>query len=73
MKLPKIILSKKPTYLKIAEGLDLFEVFSKIENKSEDCFILESLGEQNSLSRYSIVGFDPKHIISARGNGLFFL
>jgi anthranilate synthase component 1 len=72
MKLPKIILSKKPTYLKIAEGLDLFEVFSKIENKSEDCFILESLGEQNSLSRYSIVGFDPKHIISARGNSLFF-
>ena len=71
-KLPKIILNKKPTYLKIAEGLDLFEVFSKIEKQFENCFILESLGEQGSLSRYSIVGFDPEHIISARGNTLFF-
>jgi anthranilate synthase component 1 len=72
MKLPRIILNKKPTYLKIAEGLDLFEVFSKIEERHENCFILESLGEQNSLSRYSIVGFDPEHIISAKGNVLFF-
>lgn len=70
--LPKIILNKKPTYLKIAEGLDLFEVFSKIESKFENCFILESLGEQDSLSRYSIVGFDPQHIISACGQTLFF-
>lgn len=72
MKLPKIILNKKPTYLKIAEGLDLFEVFSKIEAEFKTCFILESLGEQNSLSRYSLVGFDPAHIISARGKSLFF-
>jgi len=72
MKLPRIKLDKKPTYLKIAEGLQLFEVFSKIEAEFENCFILESLGEQNSLSRYSIVGFDPEHIISARGNSLFF-
>lgn len=72
MKLPKIILKKKPTYLKIAEGLDLFEVFSKIEKQFENCFILESLGEQGNLSRYSIVGFDPAHIISARGNILYF-
>lgn len=70
--LPKIKLDKKPTYLKIAEGLDLFEVFSKIESEFETCFILESLGEQSSLSRYSIVGFDPAHIISARGKKLFF-
>ncbi len=72
MKLPKIILNKKPTYLKIAEGSDLFEVFSRIEGEFENCFILESLGEQGSLSRYSIVGFDPAHIISARGKDLYF-
>src|SRR3989344_1535964 len=71
-KLPKIILNKKPTYLKIAEGLDLFGVFSKIESEFKNCFILESLGEQNSLSRYSIVGFDPQHIISAKGQTLYF-
>ena len=72
MKLPKIILKSKPKYLKIAEGLDLFEVFSRIEREFENCFILESLGEQGSLSRYSIVGFDPAHIISARGEVLSF-
>lgn len=72
MKLPRIKLNRKPTYLKIAEGLDLFEVFSKIEEQFDNCFILESLGEQNSLSRYSIVGFDPAHIISAKGKSLFF-
>ena len=71
-KLPKIKLNKKPTYLKIAEGLDLFKVFSRVENEFENCFILESLGEQNSLSRYSIVGFDPAHIISAKGKDLYF-
>lgn len=71
-KLPKIIVDKKPTYLKIAQGLDLFEVFSKIEGEFENCFILESLGEQTSLSRYSIVGFDPQHIISAKGQTLYF-
>jgi anthranilate synthase component I len=64
----RIQLSKKPVYLKIAEGLDLYEVFSKIEDRFENCFILESLGEQGSLSRYSIVGFEPEHIISARGD-----
>ncbi len=70
--LPKIILNKKPVYLKIAEGLDFYEVFSKIEDQFENCFILESLGEQGNLSRYSIIGFDPQHIISAKGNTLYF-
>ncbi len=49
-KLPKIILNKKPTYLKIAEGLDLFEVFSKIEERHENCFILESENGTDSFS-----------------------
>lgn len=71
-KLPKILINKTPTYLKISEGEDFFKLFSKIEAKFENCFILESLGEQGSLSRYSIIGFDPKHIIRAKGNDLFF-
>lgn len=72
MKLPKIVINKTPTYLKISEGEDFFELFSKIEAKFRNCFILESLGEQGSLSRYSIIGFDPKHIIRAKGNDLYF-
>src|SRR5262249_11146668 len=38
----------------------------------ETCFLFESLGEEGKFSRYSILGFDPAHIISARGNELRF-
>lgn len=69
-KLPKIKISKKPTYLKFAEDIDFYELFQKIEQKFENCFIFESLGEEGKFSRYSIIGFDPPSIISARGNNL---
>jgi len=52
--------------------VDFFELFRKIEREFETCFILESLGEQGSYSRYSIIGFDPKHIISAKETNLYF-
>ncbi len=72
MKLPKIVLNKKPTYIKFAQNLDFFELFSKLEKEFDNCFIFESLGEQGHLSRYSIMGFDPAHIISAKENTLRF-
>lgn len=70
-KLPKIQLSQKPTYLKLAEGMDFFKVFKKIETAFDTCFIFESLGEEGKFARYSIIGFNPPCIISARGNTLF--
>src|SRR5437868_2209731 len=72
MKLPKIILKKKPTYIRLETDVDFFELFGRIEQEFESCFIFESLGEEGSYSRYSIIGFDPKHIINARGKSLFF-
>jgi len=71
-KLPKIIIDKTPTYLKVPKGVDFFELFSKIENRFENCFILESLGINGNLSRYSIIGFDPEHVISAKNKILYF-
>lgn len=71
-KLPKIKLKNKPTYLKFAEGLDFFDLFSKVESSFENCFIFESLGEQGHLSRYSIIGFEPAHIITTDGKDLIF-
>jgi len=68
--IPKITISKKPTYVKLAEDIDFYELFRKIEAQFNTCFILESLGEQAMFSRYSIIGFDPDHIISARENDL---
>lgn len=69
-KLPKIKISKKPTYLKFAEDIDFYELFAKIEQQFKTCFIFESLGEEGKFSRYSIIGFDPPSIISAKGNNL---
>lgn len=71
-KLPKIKLNNKPTYLKFAQGLDPFGLFQKIEQEFENCFIFESLGEQGHLSRYSIIGFDPSHIITTNGKDFLF-
>ncbi|MEK7078927.1 MAG: anthranilate synthase component I family protein [Patescibacteria group bacterium] len=69
-KIPKISLSQKPNYIKLAEDMDFYELFQKIEQKFNICFIFESLGEEEKFSRYSIIGFDPVHMISARGNKL---
>lgn len=69
-KLPKIKINKKPTYIKLAQDVDFYELFQKIEERFDTCFILESLGEQAMFSRYSIIGFDPDHIISAKDNNL---
>jgi len=72
MKLPKIKIGQKPTYIKLAEDVDFFELFKKIDERFGACFIFESLGEEEKFSRYSILGFEPAHTISARGDTLSF-
>lgn len=72
IKLPKITIAQKPTYIKVAQDVDFYELFQKIEEQYDACFIFESLGEEGKFSRYSILGFDPQHIISARGTQLVF-
>lgn len=68
--IPKIKLPTKANYKRIAKDIDFYEVFQKIEPEFENCFILESLGEQNFTSRYSVIGFDPEKIITATKNTL---
>lgn len=70
--IPKIELGQKPTYVKIAEDVDFFDLFKKVEQHFDTCFIFESLGEEGKFSRYSIIGFDPAHLISARENTVTF-
>ncbi|MFA6551497.1 MAG: anthranilate synthase component I family protein [Patescibacteria group bacterium] len=70
-KLPRIKFNNsKPTYLKFADDLDFFELFEKIEKSFATVFLLESLGEEEDRSRYSVMGFDPEEIISAKKNKL---
>lgn len=72
MKLPKIKIGQKPTYIKLGEDVDVFALFEKIERAYDTCFIFESLGDEGKFARYSILGFDPPHILSARGDTLVF-
>lgn len=71
MKIPKIDLPQKPTYVKLVEDVDFYQLFLNIEKRFDSCFLFESLGEEGKFSRYSIIGFDPAHIIRAKGNTLF--
>lgn len=65
-KLPKIQITKKPIYLKLGQDIDFYELFEKIEQQFDTCFIFESLGEEGKFARYSIIGFDPECVISSR-------
>lgn len=73
MKLPKIEIPKKPHYQPLTSGIDFFELFQKIDRQFDSCFLLESLGEESYLSRYSIIGFDPRAQLSARGDTLSYV
>ena len=59
----KIELIGKPNYKKLTEDYNFFKLFKKIEKKFDTCFLFESLGEESYISRYHILGFDPKYII----------
>ncbi len=70
VKPPKIELPRKPHYVTLAADIDFFELFKKIEKRFDNCFMLESLGEESYISRHSIIGFDPELQLYANGNEL---
>jgi len=62
---PRITLPRKPRYVTLAADIDFFALFKKIEQRFDNCFMLESLGEESHISRYSIIGFDPEQVLWA--------
>ena len=66
----KIELIGKPNYKKLTEDYDFFDLFKKIEKKFDICFLFESLGEESYVSRYHILGFDPRYIVYPKENSL---
>lgn len=66
----KIELPRKPSYVTLAAECDFFLLFKKIEKRFDNCFMLESLGEESHMSRYSIIGFDPEQLLYAKGGAL---
>lgn len=69
-KLPKIELPLKPFYKKISQDISFFELFKLIEKNFDNCFLMESLGEE-STERHFVLGFDPEMLFWARKNQLF--
>ncbi|UNU74176.1 chorismate-binding protein [Moraxella nasovis] len=63
---PKIQIPSKPHLIKIAQDIDFFELFKRIEDKYDSCFLLESLGEDSHISRHHAIGFAPDKIIFAK-------
>ena len=59
----KIKIEGKPKYIKIGDKYNFFELFKKIQINFKNCFLFESLGEESNISRYHIIGFDPKYLI----------
>ena len=59
----KININGKPKYINLGTDYNFFELFQKIQLNFVNCFLFESLGEESNISRYHIIGFDPKYII----------
>ncbi|NRB40719.1 MAG: chorismate-binding protein [Pseudomonadales bacterium] len=66
----KLELPRKPHYVTLGTDFDFFGLFKKIEKCYENCFYLESLGEDSHIARHSIIGFDPEQLLYANGNKL---
>lgn len=73
MKLPKIELQQKVKYIKVTEDINFYELFTAIEQQFSTCFLFESLNKSNDeFDRYSIIGFEPEHYVSANKTTLQF-
>ncbi len=67
---PRLQLPRKPNYITISADCDFFKLFKKIERRYDNCFYLESLGEDSHMARHSIIGFDPEQLLYAIGDTL---
>ena len=61
----KIVIEGNPKYIKLGNDYNFFSIFKKIEDNYDNCFLFESLGEESNVSRFHIIGFDPRYLISS--------
>ncbi|MFN3605104.1 MAG: anthranilate synthase component I family protein [Leptonema sp. (in: bacteria)] len=70
MFIPSIDIPRKAEFIRLKNNINFIELFEGIQQEFAHCFFLESLGEQNSFSRYSVIGFDPYAIVIGNKNYL---
>ena len=68
--LHKLKITGKPKYKKLSEDYDFFQLFKKLKKNIKPVFFSNHLGEESNISRYHILGFDPKYIITCDKNHL---
>jgi anthranilate synthase component I len=66
----KLQLNNKPTKVKFSQDIDFYELFRQIETNFRQCYLLESLADYSSVSRYSVIGFEPVLTMPATGDEL---
>ena len=64
----KIIIKGKPKYVKLGDEYNFFEIFRKIEKNFNNCFLFESLGEESNISRFHIIGYNPKFLVYSKNS-----
>ncbi len=62
----KIVIKGKPKYIKLGDEYNFFNLFQKIEKNFNNCFLFESLGEESNVSRYHIIGYNPKLLVYSK-------
>lgn len=53
-------LPQTPNYIQLPYELNNYDLFTRIEQHFDTCFLLESLGDHTYDSRYVIIGFQPE-------------
>lgn len=64
--LPTIDLPRKPHLQQLKLAQDFFTTFSILEQNYEQCFLLESLGDDHFDSRYALIGFAPDIVFTGK-------
>lgn len=71
MVFPELEIPQKPEIIPLSHDIDIIGLFEVIEQEFDYCFLFESLGERTPHSRYSVIGFSPKAVITGEKQKIY--
>jgi anthranilate synthase component I len=72
MEIQKLKIKDKPLKIKLADSLDYYEIFNKMEASYKNCYLFESLQITKHQDRFVTMGFEPLMTIFCSSKRLFF-